>query len=449
MSRNLGVIVLAAGRGSRMKSALPKVLHAVSGKPIVEHVLDAVRALDPSKTAIVVGHEGDAVRAAIEAPDLIFVRQTELLGTADAVRRCRDAMQGCGEVIVVNGDQPLTTLRMLKSLQGQDAPVTILTCGLTDTGRLGRVVRDDEGAVVRVVEAADFDGPPGPGEINAGTYSFDADWLWKHIETVPKSASGEYYLTHLPEMAAAQGHHAATVPCEPDEFLGVDDRRSLAEAERRMRQRVLYAAMACGVTIQDPSTTYIDSTVELSPDVTILSSTNLTGATKVSVGTTIGPNSTLANAVVGASTLIRQSVVENSTIGDRVKIGPFSHVRGGAVIGDDCELGNYAEVKNSVLGDRVKMHHFSYFGDAEVGEDTNIAAGIITCNFDGVDKHRTIIGKRVLLGSDTMLVAPLTVGDDALTAAGSVVVNDVLPGERVAGVPARPMKSEAGEEATE
>lgn len=449
MSGALGVIVLAAGQGTRMKSALPKVLHPVSGNALVAHVLGAARGLEPSKIAVVVGHEGDAVRTAIEAPDLTFVQQTELLGTADAVRRCRDAMQGCEEVIVVNGDQPLTTSRMLKNLRGRERPMTILTCELDDTGRLGRLIRDSDGAVARIVEAADFDGAPGPGEVNAGVYSFNAEWLWKHIDAVPKGASGEFYLTHLSEMAAAEGEHAATVRCEPDEFLGVDNRKSLAEAERRLRRRTLDAAMAAGVTIRDPETTYLDSTVELSRDVTILPSSHLTSATKVSTGAVIGPNSTLSNATIGADAHIQQSVIEDSTVGDRTRIGPFSHVRGGAVIGNDCFLGNYAEVKNSVLGDRVKMHHFSYFGDADVGEDTNIAAGIITCNYDGVEKHRTVIGKRVLLGSDTMLIAPITVGDDALTAAGSVVVNDVLPGQRVAGVPARPMPSIAPDEAVD
>ena len=201
--------------------------------------------------------------------------------------------------------------------------------------------------------------------------------------------------------------------------------------------------MTSGVTIRDPATTFIDSTVELQPDVTILPSCHLSGRTTVASGAVIGPATTLSNAVVGPDARIRNSVIEDSSVGARVSIGPFAHVRSGAVIGDDCELGNYAEVKNSVLGARVKMHHFSYFGDAEVGEDTNIAAGIITCNYDGTSKHRTVIGKRVLLGSDTMLVAPITVGDDALTGAGSVVVDDVPAGARVAGVPARPIRSRA------
>ncbi len=449
MSGVLGVIVLAAGKGTRMKSALPKVLHPVSGKLLIGHVLDAARDLEPAKIAVVIGHQGDAVEAAITAPDLTFVEQTELLGTADAVRRCRDALRNCDEIIVVNGDQPLTTSALLKGLRGHASPMTILTCRLEKTGSLGRVVRNSEGAVAAIVEAADYSGAAGPGEINAGAYSFEAPWLWRNIETVPKSASGEHYLTHLPEMAAAEGRHAATVPCEPDEFLGVDDRKSLAEAERRMRARKLDAAMAEGVTIRDPGTTYIDSAVELSPDVTILPNTHLIGLTRIASGAVIGPNSTVSNATVGADSHIQQSVIEDSTVGDRVRIGPFSHVRGGATIGNECFLGNYAEVKNSTLGERVKMHHFSYFGDAEVGDDTNIAAGIITCNYDGVDKHRTIIGKRVLLGSDTMLIAPITVGDDAMTAAGSVVVNDVPPGQRVAGVPARPMPASSQEKVSD
>ena len=447
MSRALGVVVLAAGEGTRMKSVLPKVLHPVSGKPMVEHVLDAARQLQPTQIAVVVGHDHLQVEEAIAAPDVKFVLQAERLGTADAVRLCRDAMKGCDEIIVVNGDQPLTTAGMLKRLRGSgsNALATIVTCELPDTGRLGRVLRDGSGAVARIEEAVDFDGPPGAGEINAGVYLFRAEWLWGHIDGVPMSPSGEYYLTYLPELASAAGTPAATSSCEPDEFLGVDDRKALAEAERRMRARVLDGAMNEGVTITDPSTTYIDASVVLTADVTILPGSHLTGATTVATGAVVGPNTTLLNASIGADSRIQRSVIEDSSIGERVRVGPFAHVRGSAVIGDDCELGNYAEVKNSVLGNRVKMHHFSYFGDAEVGEDTNIAAGIITCNFDGVSKHRTVIGKRVHLGSDTMLVAPVTVGDDALTGAGSVVIADVPDGGRVAGVPAKAMKPKSNE----
>ena len=442
VSGRLGAIVLAAGKGTRMRSALPKVLHPVSGKPVAQHVIDAARGLPGASIAVVVGHERLRVEEALVAPDVAFVHQPELLGTADAVARCRESMNGCEEIIVVNGDQPLTTTAMLDSVWAgrAGAPIAALTCILPETAKLGRVIRDSSGNIERMVEAADYEGDEVEGEINAGVYCFDAAWLWEHIASVPRSESGEQYLTRLPETAAQEGRPAVAVSCEPAEFLGVDDRRSLAEAERRMRNRVLDAAMDAGVTIRDPGTTYIDATVELAADVIVLPGSHLTGRTTIQEAAVIGPNTTLSNATVGAGSTIQRSVVEDSAIGARVRMGPFAHVRAGTTIGDDCEIGNYAEVKNSILGDRVKMHHFSYFGDADVGEDTNIAAGIITCNYDGVEKHRTVVGKRVLLGSDTMLVAPVTIGDDSMTAAGSVVLEDVGAGERVAGVPARVMR---------
>jgi bifunctional UDP-N-acetylglucosamine pyrophosphorylase/glucosamine-1-phosphate N-acetyltransferase len=222
-------------------------------------------------------------------------------------------------------------------------------------------------------------------------------------------------------------------------IVGVDDRVKLAEAERIMRARIIERHQLAGVTISDPATTYIDAGVQLAQDVTVLPNCYLQGATRVGTKSTVGPGTTLRNATVGEATTVRNSVIEESEIGSRCNVGPYSHVRGNAVIGDDCELGNYAEVKNSRIGPRVKMHHFSYMGDAEVGEDTNIAAGAITCNWDGVNKNPTTIGARVFIGCDTMLVAPVVVGDGALTGAGSVVTRDVPPGGRVAGVPARPI----------
>ncbi|MGH2632574.1 MAG: DapH/DapD/GlmU-related protein, partial [Tepidiformaceae bacterium] len=221
------------------------------------------------------------------------------------------------------------------------------------------------------------------------------------------------------------------------EALGVDDRVKLAEAERIMRGRILQRHMLAGVTITDQATTYIDSAVQLGPDVTILPNSSLWGTTTVATGCVIGPGTTLANAAIGRDTTVRNSVVEDSRVGERSKVGPFAHLRENAVVGDDCEVHNYAEIKNSVIGNHVKMHHFSFIGDADVGDETNIAAGVVTCNYDGTRKNRTTIGRHVFIGSDSMLIAPVTLGDDAFTGAGSVVTKDVRPGGRVAGVPAR------------
>jgi len=448
VSTNLGVIVLAAGQGTRMKSALPKVLHPVCGKPMAAHVLAAARTLAPARIAVVVGYGRDLVEDALGAPGVAFVEQTELLGTADAVRRCRDAMAGCDSVMVLNGDSPLITgdlLARLLAARGA-ATVALTTCPVPDDGSFGRVVRDTKGAVEGIVEDARTNADA-TAERNAGQYVFEAAWLWAHVDAIPVSDKGEYYLTHLPAMAHAEGRPAVTCEAPYDEVMGFDDRVGLAEAERLMRQRILRAHMLAGVTIADPSTTYVDADVQLAGDVTVLPNCYLYGATTVATGAVIGPGTTLRGARVGEATRVQASVIEDSTIGARVEVGPFAHVRGGATIGDECILGNYAEVKNSVLARGVKMHHFSYIGDADVGEYANIAAGIITCNYDGVAKHRTTIGAHAFVGSDTMLVAPVTIGEGASTGAGSVVTKDVPPGGRVAGVPARaiphPPKREA------
>lgn len=440
MNETIGVIVLAAGQGTRMKSALPKPLHPVCGVPMVSHVIAAARALNPRTIAVVVGHRADLVREALAAPDLHFVEQTELLGTGDAVARCRETLAGCATVLVLNGDEPLVstgTLERLLAVRG-DRPMAFVTQVVPDGGALGRVDRTG-GDVRAIVQAADDPGRSGEAEINWGEYTFAAAWLWDQLPRVPLSPKGERYLTKLADFAFDQGTPAATVPAMDGEALGVDDRVKLAEAERRMRARILERHMLAGVTITDPATTYIDAAVEIAADVTVLPNCYLQGRTTVGANTAIGPATTLRDAHVGEDCDVRQSVVEESRIGRRVRVGPFAHVRGNADIGDDCELGNYSEVKNSNIGRGVKMHHFSYLGDADVGEETNIAAGTITCNWDGVNKNRTTIGARVFIGCDTMLVAPLTIGDDALTGAGAVVTKDIEKGVKVAGVPARPI----------
>ncbi|MBI2767870.1 MAG: bifunctional UDP-N-acetylglucosamine diphosphorylase/glucosamine-1-phosphate N-acetyltransferase GlmU [Chloroflexi bacterium] len=440
MSGELGVIVLAAGKGTRMKSALPKVLHPVCGKPMLLHILDAARELAPARLAVVIGHEAGQVLAAMQGEeDLTFVVQSELLGTADAVRRCREAMTGCRRVMVLNADSPMVTGELLRALEVslEDAPMSFVTCQVPDAAALGRVGRDAGGAVTGIVEAAEWTGAPGSGEINAGLYVFDGAWLWAHIEGITKSPAGEYYLTDLPGVASAEGRPARTCAAAAEEVLFVDDRVRLAEAERLMRERILRRHMLAGVTIADPATTYIDASVRLAQDVTVLPNCYLYGQTDVFAGAVIGPGTTLRNAVIGVDSRIQASVVEESRVGSRVRMGPFAHLRQNAVIGDDCEIGNYAEVKNANLGNNVKMHHFSCVLDADVGDRTNIAAGIITCNFDGVKKNRTTIGSDVFIGSDTMLVAPVTLGDGSRTGAGSVVTKDIPAGASAYGVPAR------------
>ena len=441
--RRLGIIVLAAGQGTRMKSTLHKVLHPLCGKPMATHILDAARTLSPKRIAVVVGHNAEQVRAALAADDVTFVEQTELLGTADAVRRCDAALEDCEAVMVLSGDSPLITpslLGDLLTLSETSRRPAFVTSRAENPGRLGRVSRDESGAVAGIVEADDYRGPGGPAEINAGQYVFDAAWLWKNINQVELSAKGEYYLTWLLDMAYAQGMAGVTLETDANTALGVDDRARLAQAEHIMRTRILRRHMLEGVTIVDPETTYIDADVRLEADVTVLPNCYLHGATTVASNAVIGPGTTLRNAHIGPRSRVQSSVIEDSSIGSRVIAGPFAHVRGGATIGDDCELGNYAEVKNSVIARGVKMHHFSYIGDADVGEYTNIAAGTITCNYDGTNKNRTTIGAHVFIGSDTMLIAPVTIGDGATTGAGAVVTKDVPAGAKVVGMPARAIR---------
>ncbi len=424
-----------------MKSVLPKVLQPVCGVPLVEHVLDAGSVLSAAVTAVVVGHGASAVREALAGREVSFVEQTELLGTGDAVRRCREALEKCERVIVLNGDVPLIlpeTLARLAAAAGA-SPMAFVSCTMEEPGALGRVGRDSDGRVTGIVEAADWDGPPGAVEVNGGQYALQARWLWENVERLEASPKGEYYLTQLARMAYEQGTPALAVEAAADELLGVDDRVMQAEAERLMRERILRGHMLAGVRVVDPATTYIDAGAQLEADVTLHPNCYVYGATEVAAGAEIGPGTTLRNARIGAGCRVEASVVEDSAVGAGTRVGPFAHVRGGAEIGEDCELGNYAEVKNSVIGRGVKMHHFSYVGDADVGEETNIAAGAITCNYDGVSKHRTTIGRRVFVGCDTMMVAPVTLGDESKTGAGAVVTEDVPPGVTVVGMPARPI----------
>lgn len=434
-----GVIVLAAGKGTRMKSRLPKVLHPVCGVAMLRHVIAAAHSLDPVRIAVVVGHGADQVRASVDDERVVFVEQTELLGTADAVRRCETALADCAEIVVLNGDSPLIRPEMLRALttaRGK-APMAFAVHPAEDRGGFGRVQRDNQGAVQGIIERSDGEG--GSVERNAGQYAFDGAWLWEHLKRIEVSDKGEYYLTVLPQFAYEAGTPATTVNVDPEDVLGIDNRVVLAEAEGIMRGRVLERHMLEGVTIVDPATTYIDASVAIDRDATIMPNTWLWGATRIGMGSRIGPGTTVGNSTIGEDCDVVSSVIEDSTLGNRVHAGPFAHVRGNSTIGDESHLGNYAEVNRSQLGPHVKMHHFSYLGDAEVGEGTNVAAGIITCNYDGVNKNKTVIGRNVFIGSDTMLVAPISIGDNASTGAGSVVTKDVPPGGRVAGVPARPL----------
>ena len=437
-------VVLAAGLGTRMKSRLPKVLHPLCGRPMLAWVVEAATAATGGQPIVVYSPATAALREAI-GEAATYALQAEPRGTGDAVAAALATLPaGAREVLVVSGDVPLVRPDLLRDLletrRLDHAALSLVAVAALDPTGLGRIVRNDAGSVERIVEEADAsDEERDIAEINAGLYAFDLDWLRGAIGRLrPSSATGELYLTELVVLARADGRLVAALDAEDDGRLtGINDRAQLAQADWDLRTEINTAHMRAGVTMRDPSTAWIDASVELAADVVLEPNVVLRGATRIGRGTVVGTGSQIVDTVVGEDCVVWASVVESSEVGDRVRIGPFSHLRPGSVIGPDVEIGNYAEIKNSRLGPGVKQHHVSYFGDADVGAGTNVGAGTITANYDGTRKHRTTIGERVFLGVDTMLRAPVTLGDGARTGAGAVVTRDVPAGKLAVGVPAR------------
>lgn len=443
-ARRAVAIVLAAGLGTRMRSATPKVLHPLCGRPIVEWVVDAAAASTGGRPLVVHSPATAAVREAVRGlADTAL--QDAPLGTGDAVRSALPAVPDeVGEVLVVNGDVPLVRAELLTALlearRLDQAAIALVAVDAIDPSGLGRVVRNEGGTVERVVEERDAtDEERGISEVNAGLYAFDAAWLRRRIgDLAPSAASGEYYVTDLVALARADGRLVAALDVEDDGRLtGINDRAQLAHAEWDMRVEINDRWMRAGVTMQDPSTAYVDHGVELAPDVVLEPNVVLRGRTSVGRGTRIGAGSQIHDSTIGEDCVVWASVVERAVVEDGATVGPMSHLRPGARVGRRSEVGNFAEIKNSRLGEHVRQHHMSYLGDAEVGDDTNVGAGTITANYDGVRKHRTTIGRGVFLGVDTMLRAPVELGDGSKTGAGAVVTRDVPPGKLAVGVPAR------------
>ena len=440
----VAAVVLAAGLGTRMKSRTPKLLHELCGRPMVAYVVDAAREATGARPLVVTSPPTAAVRAAL-ADSADYALQDEPRGTGDAVRAAIAALdESVGEVLVLNGDVPLLDAGLLAELLEErrldEAAIALVAVDAIDPGKLGRVIRDEAGTVERIVERKDAtDEEIAVNEINSGLYAFDAAWLRNRIASLkPSPKTGELYLTELVELAREDGRLVVALTVEDDgRLLGINDRAELAQAEWDLRTRINAEHMLAGVAMRDPSTVYLDSTVRLGEDVTLEPNVILRGATSVGRGSVIGAGSQVADSVIGEDFVVWASVVESSTIEDRARVGPFSHVRPGSVVGVDAEVGNFAELKNTRLGRGVKQHHMSYLGDAELGAGTNVGAGTITANFDGSRKHRTTIGEGVFLGVDTMLRAPITLGDGARTGAGAVVTKDVPAGKLAVGVPAR------------
>ncbi|MCS7087423.1 MAG: bifunctional UDP-N-acetylglucosamine diphosphorylase/glucosamine-1-phosphate N-acetyltransferase GlmU [Thermoflexales bacterium] len=441
--RTTCAVVLAAGLGTRMKSALPKVLHPLCGMPLIAYPLRALS--EAGITAVFVVHNPELASMQQHVGEqAVLVPQSPPLGTAHALAQAQTHAQGFADVVVLNGDVPLIRPESVRALvqarRTAGAAMALLTAKLPNPEGLGRILRSEDGArVLAIVEEVDCTpAQRSIREVNAGAYCFDGAWVWSALARVqPNSRKGEYFLTDLVTLANAEGRTVVAVEALEEEALGINTRVDLARAEAAMRRRINTAHMLNGVTLVDPERTYIEPNVRIAPDTVIWPNTFLRGNTVIGAGCEIGPNTTLVDAQIGQRVRITYSVIEHSRLEDDADAGPFAHIRGGARIGPRVHIGNFAEVKNSVLGADTKMGHFSYLGDAIVGEGVNIGAGTITCNYDGKDKHPTYIGDGAFIGSDTMLVAPVRVGEGAKTGAGAVVTRDVPPRTLALGVPAR------------
>jgi bifunctional UDP-N-acetylglucosamine pyrophosphorylase / glucosamine-1-phosphate N-acetyltransferase len=450
--RNLAVIIMAAGKGTRLKTKRPKVLHCIGGKPLVAHVIEAAsRLVMPENMFVVIGHEAGSVRAAIADMGVHFVEQLNPQGTGHAVQCARNAIQGYDNVLVLSGDVPLVRPQTLEQIaafhKAQNAAMTILTAVPANPFGYGRIVRQVEGSpeVEAIVEQkALAPGQEKIGEINSGIYAFQTAPLLKHLDKLSsQNAHGEYYLTDIAEILRAAGERVVGVKADDsEEILGANTIAEMMALDAKMNADKVARLMAEGVTIYRPETCVIDPAVEVGPDTVIEPFVQLRGRTKIGSASTIRSYSVIENCTLGSDVLVRQScVLADSTVDDGARIGPFAHLRPGSEIGPEAHVGNFVETKKAKLGRGAKANHLTYLGDAEVGEGTNIGAGTITCNYDGVHKHLTRIGKDVFVGSDTTLVAPITVGDGAYIGAASCITKSV-PSEALAVARARQMTKE-------
>ncbi len=458
----IATVILAAGYGTRMKSDLPKMMHPVMGRPMINWAVRTAETISQLPPVVVVGHRKELIQQLL-GNRVSYAEQEKMLGTAHAVMQAAPLLQGAADAVLVTyGDMPLlrsTTVQQLvdgfvnhqnrtpdaRDVNVAEQPaIVMLTIHRPDAQGFGRVVRNGEGDIQAIVEEADCTpAQKAITELNPGIYCFDAEWLWQNLPAVQLSAKGEYYLTDMVAIAVGQGRRVETLTAPLEDVDGINTRVHLAQATAVMRRRILEQHMLNGVTIVDPESTYIEDTVAIGQDSVVWPGTLLLGETTIGTHATIGPHAQIVDSVIGDGCRVISSVVEQAQMDKGSEVGPFGHLRKGAHLGEDVHMGNFGEVKNSYLAPGTKMGHFSYIGDATVEQNVNIAAGTITCNFDGHAKHKTHIGEGAFIGSDTLLVAPVTIGAGARTGAGSVVTKDVAPGTLVYGVPAhKPKKSD-------
>lgn len=428
-------VILAAGKGTRMYSEKPKVLHSVAGKPLVQHVLDEARTAGVHQLVLVIGHGGEEVKNTL-GEELTYAWQKEQLGTGHAVMQAMGSLEPDVErVVVLSGDVPLlrgeTIQQFLEHYAKSNAKAAVLTAYVDKPDGYGRIIRDSEEHVVKIVEHGDASPKElAIKEINSGTYCFDKKLLAKCLtELKPDNVQGEYYLTDVIHAIRGQGMPVIAVPVEDNrEIMGINNRIQLAEAEAVFRDRVNKKLMLAGVTIVDPNTTYIDAQVEVGQDTVIYPFTILRGKTQIGKDCMVGPNVDITDTTVGSGVTIRQAVVEKAEIGNNCNIGPFSYLRPGTVLRDNVKVGDFVEIKKSLIGEGSKVPHHTYIGDAILGKSVNVGAGTITCNYDGKNKHQTVIEDGSFIGSNSNLVAPVKIGTNAYVAAGSTVTADVPEG---------------------
>jgi len=441
---DLAIITLAAGKGTRMKSKLPKVLHQVAGKSMVQHAVDTAADLAPTHNAVVVGYKGDKVKQGVTG-DLEFVEQNEQFGTGHAVMQAQEKLADLtGTILVLYGDTPLLTEETLANLveehQTKDAAASVLTTKLEDPSGYGRIVRKEDDTVSEIVEEKDATVQQSKiKEVNTGICCFDSELLWRAIGDLDTdNAQGEYYLTDVIGILARAGHLVTGVQAQNSrETIGVNTRSHLAQAEKVLRQRTCEQHMAAGVTIIDPDNTYIDSTVEIGRDTIIYPGTFLEGTTTIGSDVVIGPRSRIIDSTIESGVEIESSTIKGSEIEAGTVVGPYAYLRPGSEIGAQAKIGDFVEIKKSKVGKGSKVPHLSYIGDTEIGENTNIGAGTITANYDGENKYKTIISDNCFIGSNSTLVAPLNIDNNAMVGAGAVVTSDVEEDDVVVGVPAK------------
>ena len=438
-------VVLAAGKAIRMKSKVPKIFHKLCGQELVVYPVEALKNAGVKRIVVVVSPESEERAKDLLGDAVEYVCQAEPLGTGHALLQAADLLKGqAQQILALGADSPLiqsTTLETLASHHlSRGSHITLLSAPACSQEGMGTIVRDDAGEVISIREASEpsqGDGKPA-SEVNSGAYGFNASWLWGNLPRIQKAPAGEFYLTALVGLAASEGAKLDAVVFEdPREVLGINNRLQFARAEAAMRQRIREHWMREGVTILDPASTFLDVSVELGQDSVVYPNTMVLARSKIGSGCTIGPSTVIEDSTIGDGCKVVASHLEGATVEESVEIGPFSHLRPGAYLESGVHVGNFSEIKNSRLGRGAAMGHFGYVGDATIGANANLGAGMVTCNYDGVTKHRTVVEEGAFIGCDTMFVAPVKVGAGAITGAGAVVTKDVPPHRLAVGVPAK------------